>query len=237
MLDVSMGTDGDYEPPRELLIAELRRMEERRRRPWTPNQSVNRVRVVPVKGQPGFHVQVPWHFEVGPRKRGVPCRSRIAEACYVCERVEQLAESPDLDDQEQADAMQVKYRFLVQIIDVDDVDRGVQVWVTTEAMINKVIALMLDLDWRDLMDPQTGRTVSFTRQGEGKASRYSDPRPSPNPSSIPYAAWRDELKNFDEYLTPKSYLEQKRIYEDGDGLTNNGAKSRRPTKGLESEDF
>jgi hypothetical protein len=237
ILDIAMGVTEVYEPPIEWLKAEWRRMEGRRKRLWTPNQGVNRIRIVAVKGQQGFYVQVPWHFDVGPRKRGMPCRSRIAQACYVCERVEALAESPDLDGREQAEAMQVKYRFLVQIIDVDDPDRGVQVWVTTEAMINKLIARMIDPDWRDLLDPKVGRTVTFTRQGEGKMSRYSDPRPSPNPSPIPYTAWQDELKNFDDYLAPKSYLEQQRIYEGDDGVAGNGAKSRSATKGLGSEDF
>jgi hypothetical protein len=232
-----MGVTEVYEPPIEWLKAEWRRMEGRRKRTWTPNQGVNHIRIVAVKGQPGFYVQVPWHFEVGPRKRHVPCRSRIVQACYICECIDALAASSDLGEQEQADAMRVKYRFLVQIIDVDDPDRGVQVWVTTEAMINKLVAVMIDPDWRDLLDPKVGRTVSFTRQGEGKGTRYSDPRPSPNPSEIPYAAWRDEIKNLDEYLPPKSYLEQQRMYEGDDGFAGNGAKSRSTTKGLGSDDF
>jgi len=235
ILDIAMGVTEVYEPPIEWLKAEWRRLEAGRKRLWTPNQGVNRIRIVPVKGQPGFYAQVPWHFEVGPRKRGAPCRSRIARACYVCERIEALAASSDLG--EQAEAMRVKYRFLVQIIDLDDVDRGVQVWATTEAMINKLVALMVDSDWRDLLDPKVGRSVTFSRQGEGKASRYSDPRPSPNPSEIPYTAWRDELKNLDDYLPLKSYLEQQRIFEGDDGFAGNGAKSRSATKELGSEDF
>lgn len=235
ILDIAMGVTEVYEPPIEWLKAEWRRLEAGRKRLWTPNQGVNRIRIVPVKGQPGFYAQVPWHFDVGPRKRGAPCRSRIAQACYVCERNEALAASSDLG--EQAEAMGVKYRFLVQIIDLDDVDRGVQVWATTEAMINKLVALMIDSDWRDLLDPKVGRTITFTRQGEGKMSRYSDPRPSPNPSPIPYAAWQDEFKNFDDYLAPKSYLEQQRMYEDDDGVAGNGAKPRSATQGLRSEDF
>jgi hypothetical protein len=235
ILDVPMGVDQAYAPPIEWLKAEWRRLEAGRKRLWTPNQGVNRIRIVPVKGQPGFYAQVPWHFEVGPRKRGVPCRSRIAQACCVCDRIEALAASSDLGDQ--AEAMRVKYRFLVQIIDLDDVDRGVQIWVTTEAMINKLVALMVDPDWRDLLDPKVGRNVTFSRQGEGKASRYLDPRPSPNPSPIPYTAWQDELKNFDDYLAPKSYLEQQRIYEGEDSVAGNGTKSRNATKELGSDDF
>jgi hypothetical protein len=233
--DIAMGVTEVYEPSLAWLKAEWRRLEAGRKRLWTPNQGANRIRIVPVKGQPGFYAQVPWHFDVGPRKRGAPCRSRIAQACYVCERIEALAASSDLG--EQADAMRMKYRFLVQIIDLDDGDRGVQVWATTEAKINKLVALMVDPDRRDLLDPKVGRSVTFSRQGEGKASRYSDPRPSPNPSAIPYTAWQDELKNFDDYLVPKSYLEQQRIFEGDDGFAGNGAKSRSVTKELESDDF
>lgn len=225
MLEVPMGVSEVYEPPLELLKADLRRLEAGRKRLWTPNQGTSRIRFVPMKGREAFYVAVPWHFDVGSRKGGVPCRSRISQACYICECIEALAASSGLDDQALADAMRVKFRFLVQIIDLDDPDRGVQVWATTEAMINKVVALMLDPDWRGLLDPKVGRSVTFSRQGEGKASRYSDPRPSPNPSPISYAAWQDELKNFDDYLAPKSYLEQQRMYEGDDGFAGNGAKS------------
>jgi hypothetical protein len=192
---------------------------------------------VPVKGQEGFYGQIPWHWGVGPKKRGVPCRGRIGEPCHPCERTEQLVESTDLADQEQAEAMRVKYRYLVHMIDMDDPDRGVQVWPTTEAMINKLVALLWDEDWRDLLDPQVGRTVSFTRRGEGFASRYSDPQPSPNRSPIPYPGWREALKNLDDDLPLMSYLEQQRIDEGGDGLVGNRVKARRTTGGLASQDF
>jgi hypothetical protein len=237
ILDVPMGADQAYDIPIAWLKAEWRRLEARQQRLWTAHQGENRVRIVPVKGQEGFYGQIPWHWGVGPKKRGVPCRGRIGAPCHPCERIEALAESPNQDDQARAAAMRVKSRFLVQIIDVDEPERGIQVWATTEAMLNKLVALLLDEDWRDLLDPQVGRTVSFTRRGEGLASRYSDPQPSPNRSPIPYPGWRDELKTLDDYLPLISYFEQQRISEGDDGLAGNAVKSRSATKAMESEDF
>jgi hypothetical protein len=173
----------------------------------------------------------------------------------VCERVEALADSPDPDDQARADAMQVKFRYLVEIIDLDDLDRGVQVWVTTEAMINKLNAIRWNaewcdklaplsirpitftrrLEWRDMLDPVLNRPITFTRQGKGPASRLSAPRLLPY-MGMPYPGWQEELRNLDDYLTPKPYREQQRIYEGDNGRAGNGAKSRSATEGLATQD-
>jgi hypothetical protein len=209
--------EGRYYPPSlEAIRRDYKKMESARSRFWKPQRGENQLRILPPWSKKGFFYQPrPVHWNVGPTKRSIVCGSATEQPCFVCDRIEELTQSSSPRDQAEAERMAVSMRMLLNVVDLSDVEAGVQVWECTNQLLLRLIALMMDPDHGDFTHPERGYAVKFTKTGEGKGTKYGDLRTGKG-TPVPYANWQGELKNLDRYVRVLDYEGQRRVYEGAD---------------------
>ena len=206
-----------YKPTKEDIQRELRRLQPQRRDIAKLKGGDSTFRIVPPREGWRFHEVIHYHWGVGPRRRGTRCRDDFDEACFLCEKVDELSKSPDPDDQAEAKDMQQTIRCLLHVIMLDEVDKGVQVISLPISVVATLVSYLGDPELQDFLDPERGRNVKIRKIGEGKGTRYSAPILSPRTSPIPYKDWRRELKDLREMFGRPSYEAQRRLYEGIEG--------------------
>lgn len=201
---------------------------------WSPPEGDTRIRIMPPAGedQEEFWFRTGTHFRVGPDERAVPCplTAGVRDTCFLCRMVKQLKRG-DEDDQAEADEMSASPRYLLNIIDLDNPETGVQVWrcpVTVFRRIHKY--RMNEDDYGDMTDLENGYDMIVTRTGGGLKTEYDIVAARNNTRFPPdkllksaskivaemYQAIADEGFELPDLSTVDTFLgddEMKRIYE------------------------
>jgi gp32 DNA binding protein like len=215
---VPMGIDEVYKPSLEVMQDTLRRAGARRRTiaKWKAGRTTFRV-LPPYKPDGGFYEVVRWHWEVGPERKGMLCRQSFGEPCYLCEKYRELAASNDRQDQDEAERIAAKTRYLANVIVLGEEAQGVQVIELKERMAKVLVELALDPEVGNFTDPVTGRNASLEKTGSGLKTRYSEPRIAANPSPIPSEDWMQRIKHLDRFFVRPSRRDQLERYEGLEG--------------------
>jgi hypothetical protein len=208
---------------------------------WKPKTGKNKVRIMPPwteEGHNGYQwYRETWtHWNVGPededRKTSVVCPIKTPpgeiSACPLCAYVDQLRESGDPANMEEAKALKAKMRIYTNIIDLkdptwseDDIeqlladgtpedkcpeagDPKIQVF----AFGSMIFKDLLDYytDDVDLVDLDEGYDVNITKEGKGVNTKYRV-RTAPKPSKAPVPDDDPKVHNLD-VLQPLKTPEQ-----------------------------
>jgi len=158
---------------------------------FKPKVGTNVVRILPNWADGGktervFYKKFRRHFSVGPEKRWVICRrsQNPNESCPICEHIEELRKSGVKEDVALAKEMFPRERFAMNIVDMNDVGKGVQVWEVGSNVIDSILAIFNTDDYEDLDSLETGRSITVTRVGEGKNDTKYTVVPAGKPTSI-----------------------------------------------------
>ena len=211
---------------REILEQEHRRLTElTTRQPtqfWRPKVGENVIRILPHwSGDPNkvFFKKILKHFGVGQGRNHVVCRKVLGPQarCPICDFVEQLRRSGRKEDAELAKDLAAKERFAMNIIDLNDLEKGVQVWDVGITMFNTLLVLFLDEEYGELDNLQTGRHIKINRTGEGRFDTRYSIRPAANPSPVDPSVMERaiNLDEFEPYRVP-SEEEMRAMLEDED---------------------
>jgi hypothetical protein len=68
------------------------------------------------------------HYGIGPEEKAVVCPKTIKKPCPICEHVKELYNSDDESDRKLAGEIKAKERELYNVIDLNDQDKGVQLF-------------------------------------------------------------------------------------------------------------
>lgn len=175
---------------------------------WTPDKKKkNQIRVLPAWDERGIcYLRRVMHFgfEEGGRKRAFPCLEDNepwlqSSPCPVCHVIKEMAKG-DKDEREAADELRASSpRFVVQIIDCNDIEAGVQLWGAPLSFGKYFGSLLEDEDIEDITDPEEGYDIYFEVSGSGRATRY-DYRLRAKATPIPYDEWEEELQDLIELI-------------------------------------
>jgi len=142
---------------------------------YKPREGENRIRVLPrtwkdtEKWGDNWEVLASLHRNVGPDEATYLCLDKMqGKKCPVCE-VRRKAES------EEADALRVQVRPMVWIIDRDNEKAGVQLWDMPLGLFRDINRRSVDKKTNAVIlvdDPEEGFDIMFTREGEGKTTKY-----------------------------------------------------------------
>jgi len=198
---------------RELLEEEHKRLTDLTSRQstsfWRPKVGENVIRILPHwSGDPNrvFFKKVLKHFGVGEDRNHVVCRKMLgADAnCPICNFVEQLRRSGRKEDKELARDLSAKERFAMNILDINELDKGVQVWDVGITMFNTLLVLFLDEEYGEIDDLKTGRHIKVNRTGEGRFDTRYSIRPAAHPSAVDPAVMNQaiNLDEFEPYQVP-----------------------------------
>jgi len=164
------------------------------------------------------------HFNMGTEgdKKAEVCPKTAGKnhKCPICEAVYKLYKTNTVEDKTLASGLRAKVRHIFNIIDLDDIDKGIQVLETGPKIYEKILVFATNPKYGDLLDIDKGRNITITKtSAKETSSGYTEYDVIPDPD---ITAIREKLtKNFKETITllskqipiPKSYDELKAILE------------------------
>jgi len=171
---------------------------------WQPRKGEKEMfRVLPAFDKRGICILrrvLHYGFEVDGRSRAFPCLEDNepwleAEACPVDHVVAALRASGDKDEMEAADDLDSSSaKFVVQGIDVNKPDKGVQKWAAPLSFGKYFIDLIEDEDIEDVTDPEDGYDIIIEKSGKGRGTKY-EYRMRPKSTEVAYDNWEAELED------------------------------------------
>ena len=136
-----------------------------------------RIRVMPPWGPDveAFWFATGTHFGVGPDERAVPCPelSGVSEKCYLC-RLSKRLKKGDEDERQEGEAIGARPRFLLNIVDLDNPQNGVQVWGAPKTIFKQLRRYWLnEEDYGDFTSfDDEGFDILIEKTGEGLKTKY-----------------------------------------------------------------
>lgn len=217
---------------------------------WKPPDGDSRLRIMPpaTAKQETFWFKTGTHFNVGPDESPVPCpvESGVRETCFLCRLIKRLKKG-DKDEEDEAEGMGARPRFLISIVDYADPEAGVQVWACPVTVFRQLKKYRLNEDeYGDMTDLEDGYDILLEKTGSGINTKY-DAAPARKNSKFP----TKELLNHRDDSVAEMYqalvdeelelpdLSAVQVFPDDDRMEAiwKGVSSDRPrTESSESED-
>lgn len=189
------------------------------------------------------------HFNIGvegDRKAEVcPKSYGKTHKCPICEAVYKLYKNNTPEDKELANDLRAKTRYIFNAIDLNAIDKGIQILEVGPKIYEHIVTFMTNPKWGDLLDLDKGRNFTITKTAaKESASGYVEYSVAPDPDMT---SMREKMpKNFKELIAAlkksmpiaKSYEELKAILEGEeveDKPGNGGGKSSAPAATQEEE--
>ena len=184
---------------------------------WTAAVGPNNIRVMPTWDEEGFFYRETWiHFSVGPEKKVLTCLRPYGKKCFLCEKYYEFRASDDPNDQKSAKDIKGSRRVMMNIVDLDDIERGVQVFsAPIRGVWENILTWIQDDDpktgWGDITDVEKGYDLHIERKGTGLGTSYVT---TIDKESSPFEETNllDDLKDLNEVQSVLSYEEQKQIF-------------------------
>jgi len=225
---------------------------------WTPDsKKKNHIRVMPAWDERGICIVrrvMHFGFEIDGRNRAFPCLEDnmpwLDKSPCPIDHVASKMSKGDKDEREAANDLRASSpRFLVQIIDCNDIEAGVQKWAAPLSFGRYFLSLLEDEDIEDITDPEEGYDIYFEMSGKGRGTRY-DYRLRAKSTPIPYDDWEDELEDLLETIEVKDTGELIELLEenygnafdiqeylsDFEGEEKKGKKSKKRSKRRDEEE-
>jgi hypothetical protein len=133
----------------------------------------NLVRFLPaVDPTDTFFVQYYVHYKVGPNAKTVVCPRSIGKSCPICGVAKSLYEQKTEEATKQANAIVSKSRYRTNILDLNDLAKGIQIFEFGPDIYKQLISIMADDEISDVSNLTTGRAISITRSGKDMTTSY-----------------------------------------------------------------
>jgi hypothetical protein len=125
---------------------------------WKPEAGQHSIRIIPTEDGDPFK-EMWFHYGVGNQNFLCP-KKNYNETCPVCEFASQLwregTANEDKESQKMAKDLFPRQRFMSPIIVRGDEKKGVQIWSYGKRAYETLIQLVLNPDYGDITDPETG---------------------------------------------------------------------------------
>jgi hypothetical protein len=178
-------------------------------------EGTNAIRILPGKDDDTlFYAETKIHrvpTDEGHTKN-VHCRKIHGEPCPLCDAYYQLWKDP-FKDETLARQIKPRARYYLNVVDRDT--EKVKILSVGVILIKKIIAAMLDEDFGDITDLQTGHDFKIVKIMEGQWPKYDQSQPRPKTSeagsNAEIAAWMDSLHDIHALVKMEDYEEVKNM--------------------------
>lgn len=160
---------------------------------YKPKQGVNTVRFLPPpQGKKAMLIWYKHFFQIGNERRAIVCaKHQYNEPCALCARGAKLRATGNKIDARKARAFEPQAQVYVNIVDMDNPEKGVQLWQMSQGLFKDITsAIQVNKVGKVFTDPVKGYNIVFKRKGEGMATEYSAHSVDRESSELPKA---DEL--------------------------------------------
>ena len=186
---------------------------------WRPQEGENNIRIIPTPDGDPFKEKF-FHYGVGDQSFLCPKRN-FGDDCPVCNFANQLWNEGTEDSKQLAKGMFAKQRFFSPVLVRGEESEGIKVWGYGKMAYEKLLTIVLDPDYGDITDPETGNDLKLMY---GKLPGASFPRTDirPRPRKTPLcddavggddrcAELLETIPNFDEIFERKTTEEVQSI--------------------------
>lgn len=170
---------------------------------WTAKEGRNQIRIAsdPASQEVGFR-DAGVHFI---DKRPYFCPNiTLGEQCPVCEYVDQLYKAGSEEDVTLAKSLKAQSRYYYNVIDRDDLTKGVQVFGAPPTVQDQIRDCFRE--YGDITDPKEGNDLVITKDSKkAPALMYRvqvDPRGA---SRVGLSGWEEQLFDLEDYVSPMEY--------------------------------
>ena len=173
-------------------------------------EGTNAIRLLPWRDdEKEFYAETKIHRVPGPdgSVKNIHCRKIHSEACPMCDLYFALWKTGRKEDEDMARKIKPRARYYMNILDRESGD--IKILSIGVILFKKIIGAMLDEDFGDITDPETGHDFKIVKEMEGQWPKYdqSQPRPKSSPlgtkaeiaSSMESLHEIHELVKLDEY--------------------------------------
>ena len=178
-------------------------------------EGTNVVRILPWKDDDNlFYAETKIHrVPTGEgRDRNIHCRKMQGEACPVCDAYFALWNEPNKNE-DLARKIKPRARYYLNV--VDRATEEVKILSIGVILFKKIIAAMLDEDFGDITDLQTGNDFKIVKVMEGQWPRYDQSAPRPKSDEAGHqsqiAAWMESLHDIHNLVKVEDYDELKKV--------------------------
>jgi len=175
----------------------------------------NAIRLLPWRDdEKEFYAETKIHRVPGPdgSVRNIHCRKIHGEACPMCELYFALWKTGRKEDEDMARKIKPRARYYMNILDRESGD--VKILSIGVILFKKIIGAMLDEDFGDITDPETGHDFKIVKEMEGQWPKYdqSQPRPKSSPlgSKAEIASCMESLHEIHELVKLEEYEDVKK---------------------------
>lgn len=184
---------------------------------YFPKKEINNIRFLPhwtwdLNEDPFYETM--YHKNLGDdKKKSVIClKFEKKEYCPGCEAVDAFYHTRNKDDAAFAKSIRAQTRVYWNIVDLDDLEAGVQVWMTGSDILDQVIDWITNPKYGDITDPIHGRncTLRFTK-GEHTKSGWNEYKIQPDPTeSVIEPAWFEHMVDLTTFIkiTPADEMKE-----------------------------
>ena len=139
--------------------------------------------------------------------KNVHCRKIHAEPCPLCDLYFGLWKTGRSEDEDLARQIKPRARYYLNVVNRDSDD--VKILSIGVILFKKIVAAMLDEDFGDITDLESGHDFKIIKIMEGQWPKYdqSQPRPksSPSGSKAEIASWMESLHDIHALVKLEDY--------------------------------
>lgn len=170
------------------------------------------------------------HYGIGAEEKAVLCRKTIGERCPICEHRAELLKDADVDENI-TNALKPKERQLFNVIDLNDEDKGVQLWEMSYFLFGATLEEELregDEDWGGFADLEGGYTLKtrFSKKKLGRNEFLEVSRIDFDERDDYEEDILDDVQDLDSILNVLSYKELQALYLELDGSEEDDEEER-----------
>jgi len=183
---------------------------------WKPKDGRNLIRILPIGGVLPSDWETPYpfimsgvHYNVGLSMKELVYCPRLThnKACPICQFVWKLYNTKDENDIAIAKRIKGANRVIANIIDLADVDKGVQKYAFGKTLARKIQSYMKDEEFKPLLDAEQGHNFVVIKKTVDGYPNYDDSRPEVKVTTLAqiYPNWKKEAKDLRKEIVEKSW--------------------------------
>lgn len=192
---------------------------------WKAKDGRNIIRILPIGGVLPTDWVTPYPFilsGVHP-KMGLSLNETVYcarlthnKACPICNFVWKLYNTKDDNDLKLAKTIKAYNRVIANIIDLSDVDKGVQKFAFGKTLARKIMSYIDDPEFAPLLDADRGHNFIVIKKTVDGYPNYDDSRPEVKTIALSqiYPKWKEEAHDLKKEIVEKSYDELMAILND-----------------------
>ena len=205
-------------------------------------EGTNAVRILPWKDESReFYAETKIHRVPQPdgTVKNIHCRKIHGEKCPMCDLYYGLWKTGKQEDEDLARKIKPRARYYINILDRASGD--VKILSIGVILFKKIIGAMLDEDFGDITDPESGHDFKIVKEMDGQWPKYDQSAPRPKSSELgskaETAATMDSLHEIHDLVKLEDYEEVKKATDMLIGVAVQGTSTPEPTEEVSDNDY